>query len=263
MKMFQNTAVKFEYNEETVRPVVKELDSTVCFCYTQEEVLNICLEQPFPGSKTYPSDHPIWTGYSGKNKTPLDAWKDKNILTQAIRNWFYMICFNELMIAFNPDNRIEDQLDKYYRRYNDKWGKSLIEHNYINIAREVLNRFTVAKLAPKVTAITSSDVFNTLESNHIDISTGVYSPMSGFNGIPEGAMKWAKKHNKNIDIECYDINPVFCNYFGYTQRDVTAQHIITEKTVICCPPYSNKDEKWIDTPDTNAAGLYTYCGFLE
>lgn len=261
--IFENDKVKCEYDEETFRPVVKELDNTICFGYKQQEILDLCLTQPFPGSTTYEPDHPIWLGYSGSNKTPLDAWTDENILKKAIRNWFYMICLNEVMIKYNPDNRTPEKLKDLYVRYNNKWGKALLDWNEKAIAMEVLNRFTVAKLAPRVTAISGNNVLKILEDNNIDISNGCYSAMSGFGGIPEGVQRWAKKHNKQIEIECYDINPIFCEYFGWIQRDITAQHIKTDKTVICCPPYGINDEKWIGTPEINNAGLSTYCGFFE
>ena len=102
-----------------------------------------------------------------------------------------------------------------------------------------------------------------MEESGLDFSCGVYSCCTGFGGIVEGAKLWAKKHKKEIEIEAYDINPVFCEYYGYIQRDVTAQVIKTDKVVVCCPPYGPNDEKWKDTPDTNAAGLSTYMGFHQ
>lgn len=264
IKQFKNDKVDCNYNIESFRPVVNELDDTICFGYTQQQVLDLCLTQPFPGSSTYEPDHPIWRGHQGKNnKTPLEAWTDPKYLMKAIRNWFYMICFNEIMIAFNPDNRTPEKINSLYIRYNEQWGKALLTNNKLAICQQVLNRFTVAKIAPRVTAISSNKVLEIIEESGIDISCGVYSCMSGFNGIPEGAKKWAKKHNKEIEIECYDINPVLCKYYGWTMRDVTAQHIKTDKVVIACPPFSDEgsDEMWIDCPDYNAAGLYTYMGF--
>ena len=45
--------------------------------------------------------------------------------------------------------------------------------------------------------------------------------------------------------------------------DFTAQHIKTDKIVVCCPAYGDNDEKWRDTPETNAAGLSNYGGFHQ
>lgn len=249
------------YKYENHRPIIE--DNTICFGYKQSNILSLCLDFPFPGSSTYSADHPIWTGYSGKCKTPIEAWTDIKLLKKAIRNWFYMICFNDYMITFNPDNRSPEKLNSLYVRYNDNWGKALKNWDELEICRYVLNRFTVAKIAPRVTALSANNVLKILEDNNIDISTGVYIPMAGFGGINAGAKLWSKKHNIDINIENYDINENFCNYFGWTVRDITAQYITTEKTVICCPPYTKNDECWEGTPSINAAGLDTYCGFFE
>lgn len=261
--IFKNDKVICEFDLKTCRPIVKELDDTICFGHIQQEILDLCLIQPFPGSSTNPPDSPIWLGHSGNSKTPLEAWTDVDILKKAIRNWWYMMCFNEIMLKYNPDNRTPEQLDSYYVRYNDKWGKALLDWNKKAIAMEVLNRFTVAKLAPRVTALSANKVLQIMEESGLNFSCGVYCPMGGFNGIPEGTKKWAKKYNKQIDIEVYDINPVFCKYYGYIQRDVTAQIVKTDKIVVCCPPYGPNDERWKYTLETNAAGLNTYMGFYN
>lgn len=262
-QLFKNNNVQCIYNTETIRPMVKELDDSIAFGYTQQDILDICKNEPFPGSSTYPPDSPVWTGYSGNCKTPLEAWKDESCLIKAVRNWMYMLCMNEIMLKFNPDNRTPEKLDSLYRRYNDNWGKALLKHDNNMIAQYVLNRFTVAKIAPRVTALSANKVLKIMEESGLDFSCGVYSCCSGFGGIIEGAKLWAKKHKKEIEIEAYDINPRFCEYYGWTQRDVTAQYIKTNKIVVCCPPYGdgNSDEHWVDTPNTNAAGYSTYCGF--
>lgn len=262
-QLFKNNKVQCIYNDETIRPIVKDLDNSIAFGYTQQDILDICRNEPFPGSSTYPPDSPIWTGCSGNCKTPIEAWKDENCLIKAVRNWMYMLCMNEIMLHFNPDNRTQEKLDSLYTAYNNRWGKALLEHDNNMIAQYVLNRFTVAKIAPRVTALSANKVLKIMEESGLDFSCGVYSCCTGFGGILEGAKLWAKKHKKEIEIEAYDINPIFCEYYGYIQRDVTAQVIKTDKVVVCCPPYGPNDEKWKDTPDTNAAGLSTYMGFHQ
>lgn len=263
-QIFKNDKIGYSlYNTEIIRPIVKDLDNTICFGYTQQDVLDICKNESFPGSSTYEPNHPIWTGYSGNCKTPLDAWKDEACLIKAVRNLFYMMVFNELMLHFNPDNRTPEKLNSLYTRYNNNWGKALLEHDNVMIAQYVLNRFTVAKIAPRVTALSANKVFKIMEESRLDFSVGIYSCCSGFGGIPEGAKLWAKKYHKSIEVEAYDINPLFCKYYGWIERDVTAQHIKTDKIVVCCPPYGDgdSDEHWMNTPNTNAAGYSTYCGF--
>lgn len=265
IKIFKNDNIEYcQYDDENAyRPVVTELDNTICFGYRQQDVLDICLKEPFPGSSTYEPDHPIWTGSSGNCLTPLKAWKDEKCLIKAVRNWFYMMAFNELMMHFNPDNRTPEKLNSLYKRYNDNWGKALIEHDNNMIAQYVLNRFTVAKIAPRVTALSANKVIKIMDESGLDFRNGVYAPCAGFGGIIEGANLWAKKHGFDIEIEAYDINPRFCEYYGWVQRDFTAQHIKTDKTVICCPAYSETDERWEDTPEINAAGLSNYGGFHQ
>lgn len=265
-QLFKNDKVQGLYDTETVRPIVKDLDNSVVFGYTQQDILDICKNEPFPGSSTYPPDSPIWTGYSGNCKTPFEAWKDEVCLVKAVRNWTYMIIFNEIMLHFNPDNRTQEKLDSLYTAYNNRWGKALLEHDNNMIAQYVLNRFTVAKIAPRVTALSANKVMKIMDEAveaGLSFEKGIYSAMSGFNGIPTGAREWLKKHNINAEVETYDVNPRFCKYYGYIQRDVTAQIVKTDKVVVCCPPYGPNDEKWSDTPDTNAAGLSTYMGFHQ
>jgi hypothetical protein len=72
--------------------------------------------------------------------------------------------------------------------------------------------------------------------------------MAGFGGIVEGCKMWGEEHNVNIDIETYDINQKFCDWYGWKQRDMLAQKIVTDKVCICCPPFGKKFEHWDGTP---------------
>lgn len=256
-----NDKDNIKYVYENNRPIVKEDDNTICFGYYQKDIFELCYDSPFPGSSTYPANHVIWTGYSGKCLSPLEAWSKIDILKKAIRNWFYIICLNDFMITYNPDNRPPEKIRDLYVRYNENWGKALKQWDELEICRYVLNRFTVAKLAPRVTALSPNLVYKFMTESGLDFKNGVYCPMAGFGGIIEGSKKWLKDHNINADVEAYDINEKFCNYFSWSVRDVTAQHIETNKVVIVCPPYGPNDERWLNTPDKNKAGLDTYMGF--
>ena len=99
----------------------------------------------------------------------------------------------------------------------------------------------------------------------IDISNGVYVPMAGFGGIKHAAELWFQDNfvfpiNGNWDhlIECYDINESFCNWYGWTQRDMLQQIIHTDKTCLVCPPFGKTYEHWKGTPDEMAD-----IGFVE
>lgn len=85
----------------------------------------------------------------------------------------------------------------------------------------ILARFTIAKIAPKVTAINKKDVYKLMEESNIDFSKGVYIPMAGFGGIVEATKMWFINHKipmKNNSyaylIEAFDINPNFCLWYG-------------------------------------------------
>ena len=115
----------------------------------------------------------------------------------------------------------------------------------------ILDRFTIAKIAPKVTALHSSDLLKIIESSGKDISNGVYCPMAGFGGIVRGVQEWFNSRNLSSEgkIEAYDINKSFCDWYGWLERDALAQVVTTDKTVIACPPFGKKYEHWDGTPD--------------
>lgn len=81
----------------------------------------------------------------------------------------------------------------------------------VELVRVIVNRFTIAKICPKVTALMPSKFLQIIEDSGIDISCGVYCPMAGFGGIIEGAKRWFKEHSidSTDKIEAYDINPNF------------------------------------------------------
>ena len=56
-------------------------------------------------------------------------------------------------------------------------------------------------------------------------------------------------HGLEPNIEAYDINENFCKWYGWTQRDVLAQVVHTDKVVVVCPPFGKKYEHWKGTPD--------------
>lgn len=203
-----------------------------------KEIVKWAMKQPFPGNSKWPSEHPIWNAFLPGCMSPRDAWKDKDLLTAAVQNMFWIV---------NKDLNTD-------RRYLD-FDEAHLEHLHLRderFAQLLLARFTVAKIAPKVTALKATDMLKILEQSGVDISNGVYAPMAGFGGIIEAAKRWAKKNKiKDFDekIEAYDINKSFCNWYGWTQRDMLAQKIKTDKTVIVCPPFGKAYEHWKGTPD--------------
>lgn len=216
-------------------------DLNECISIFKEYILKIivdyCLSQNFPGNSKWPSEHPIWNCSVGKNISPLDAWKREEYLIKAVKNIFDMLNYD----------------DKFKRRHIKEFFLCKIENNRIISSRKqflerILDRFTIAKIAPKVTALSSKELKRIIDESGIDISKGVYIPMAGFGGIVEGSRMWGDEHNMDIDIEAYDINPKFCEWYGWEQRDMLKQKIKTDKVCICCPPFGKKYEHWEGTP---------------
>lgn len=203
------------------------------FDISKYTLLYMCINAKFPGTIKWSADNPIWNCYVAGKVSPKEAWKDPKLLLKAIDNLFDIVNKSKFK----------------YPNFCIRVGKAF--HNRdISLLRVILDRFTIAKIAPKVTALMPSAFERIIEETKIDISSGIYCPMAGFGGIIEGAKRYYEKHNINAEIEAYDINPIFCNYYGWQQRDVLAQHIKTNKVVFVCPPFGPNTERWKGTPDS-------------
>lgn len=195
-------------------------------------ILEKCKNTEFPGNNKWKKDHPIWDCYIPGYSSPKNAWKDEKLLTKAIDN----------MINILNKSLVEGK----YRSFCKNYINAIINDNY---AEKVLDRFTIAKIAPKVTALNENVLYSIIQEANVDLNNGVYCPMAGFGGIVRGVEKWFKNHNIPSNIEAYDINKNFCDWYGWKQRDVLAQTIYTDKVVIVCPPFGKKYEHWKGTPD--------------
>ena len=204
---------------------------------SEDSIVTICAESDFPGTSKWPENHPIWDCFVPGHSSPRDAWNNRSILVNSVKNLVQVLA-NSLM---------ENKYHSFVRRHID--ALRLINTDTMPIRQLVLNRFTVAKIAPKVTALRATDLLKIIEESGKDLSAGVYCPMAGFGGIVEGAKKWFKTRGLKPDIEAYDINKNFCEWYGWTQRDVLAQTVTTDKTVVVCPPFGKKYEHWKGTPD--------------
>ena len=201
--------------------------------YLTEKIVDYCLTQDLPGNGKWHSNHPIWDCNVGSKVSPRFAWSNRNYLEKAVKNIFYMLPkdekfkirhIKELLNCQMLDNRIVYASQKLLQMIQD--------------------RFTIAKIAPKVTAISEYSVKKIIDESGIDISNGVYLPMAGFGGIYR-----AVKSYGDIDVETYDINEKFCHWYGWKQRDMLVQKVVTDKVCICCPPFGKKYEHWDGTPD--------------
>ena len=201
-------------------------------CIT-EKIVDYCLTQDLPGNGKWPSNHPIWDCNVGNKVSPRFAWSDRNYLEKAVKNIFYMLPKDEKF-------RI--------RHIKELLNCQMLDNRIVYASQKLLqmiqDRFTIAKIAPKVTAISEYSVKKIIDESGIDISNGVYLPMAGFGGIYR-----AVKSYGDIDVETYDINEKFCHWYGWKQRDMLAQKVVTDKVCICCPPFGKKYEHWDGTPD--------------
>ena len=232
-----------------------QLENEYLFSLSKMDILQECLVTPFPGTEKWPADHPIWDCYVAGCMSPKEAWNNEEMLLKAINNLFY------ITIKSINENKYEDFVSRIQAAFYS---------NDIRLMREVLGRFTIAKIAPKVTALMPSAFERILEETNIDISSGIYCPMAGFGGIVEGAKRYYKKHSIEADVEAYDINPSFCKYYGWVQKDLLVENTKTDKVVFVCPPFGTNTERWPDTPmerndeyKTNYLDFHDWCKVIK
>ena len=207
--------------------------------YLKNMIVEYCLKQEFPGNSKWVAEHPIWDCHVSDSVSPRYAWYNKIYLVKAVNNLFRI---------FENDDKVRDRFIKEFLMCD-------IENNYIvnstkRFLELILNRFTIAKIAPKVTALSPYVAKKIIDESGIDISNGVYIPMAGFGGIKCASEMWYNEHNidSNGLIECYDINDNFCNWYGWNKRNMLEQKIKTDKVCIVCPPFGKKYEHWDGTP---------------
>lgn len=220
------------------------------FGYDREDVLDICMHSPFPGNSKWPHNHPIWDCYLPGCKSPRDAWSDEATLWEAVRNMFW------ILIKSIRENKYDPFVEKHRRCFVESQNG-----DHRKLCEAVLARFTIAKIAPKVTALRAKTMLDLMESTGIEPTNGVYCPMAGFGGIIEGSKAYLKDHGIDPEgkIESYDINENFVKWYGFTGvRDMLAQKITTDKVCIVCPPFGKDYEHWDGTP-TEMADI----GFLK
>lgn len=247
---------------------IKTIIPNELFGLTQQQIVDFCLKSPFPGTEKWPANHPIWSSNLPGCPSPFDGWKDEVIIKKAVSNMFWILQ-KEIDAKKEP---------AFIRAHQRAFSLAKIENGEIVSADmllgKVLTRFTVAKLAPKVTALNENILNKIVQEANIDLSVGVYCPMAGFGGIIRGVKKWFTDKNMDFEnkIEAYDINQEFCDWYGWIKRDALAQTITTDKIVIACPPFGDKYEHWADKnmteeeqkqyDDMNSIGFHDWCKLL-
>lgn len=242
---------------EIGKEITEEWRNEEIFGITKGHCLDLCLNTPFPGTEKWTADNPIWDCNVAGSISPKEGYRRPEYLVKAIDNLYWI-----LNKSIN-ENRYED----FVRHQKERMNRSDIE-----LVRVIVNRFTISKICPKVTSLMPSKFLQIIEDSGIDISCGVYCPMAGFGGIIEGAKRWFKEHSidSTDKIEAYDINPNFCKYYGWIQRDVLAQKVKTDKVVFVCPPFGLKTERWLGTPmerndefETNYLDFHDWCKLIR
>ena len=216
---------------------------------TESQLVDWCLKNPFPGNNKWTANHPIWKCYVPGQPSPYDAWNDEKCIRKAVKNMLKTI---DRCIAENKE-------DGFVKRHLGALNSCVIENGEIVksdklLLELVLARFTIVKIASKVTAISPTDCVKIFDESGIDLSKydGIYVPMAGFGGIVDGYKRWLKNNdsiNKISNIEAYDINKSFCDWYGWKQRDMLESIIETDKVCIVCPPFGKNYEHWVDNSE--------------
>lgn len=241
----ENNLNYFEFFGNDLNKFIEEFSlyvDNLLFPLSKDEIIDLCLKSPFPGTKKWEAANPIWDCYIPGKKSPKEAWENKKCISDAVDNMFYIL--KKCIVERKEENFVKKHLYAF-QEYK-------VNNNPDILLRYVLARFTIAKIAPKVTALSPIEMLKIIDESGIDISSGVYCPMAGFGGIVEAGKRWFKNHGLNDvgKIESYDINPIFVEYYKYDGvRDVLAQKVVTDKTVIVCPPFGKTYEHWKGTPE--------------
>jgi hypothetical protein len=64
---------------------------------TEDQLVEWCLSNPFPGNSKWTAKHPIWKCYVPGQQSPYIAWSDEKYIRKAVRNMFQTLdrCINE------------------------------------------------------------------------------------------------------------------------------------------------------------------------
>lgn len=238
-------------SEEKLKNVIQYVCDNNCsfqvfdehlFDCNKQDIIDYCLSSPFPGSKKWAPDNPIWDCNIPGKISPKEAWHNIAYIERAVSNLFYILNFSISNLKY--EKFVKNIMKAFNEFSKNKRSEALL--------MAVLDRFTIAKIAPKVTALSKSSMLNIIIKTNYDLSTGVYCPMAGFGGIVEASKQWFIDNNLDYTnkIESYDINELFVNYYNFTGvRDILKQKVKTNKTVIVCPPFGTAYEHWKGTPD--------------
>lgn len=233
---------------------VTDVSEKKCFGLTDDEVVRICMESEFPGTFTWPADHPIWDCNVRGRISPREAWGRPSYIQKAVANMFSMI--NREVYGVRRDTKFIDSHRSAFEK--------CIAGDCSALLLKVLNRFTIARIAPKVTALHERLFLKIVDESGFDISNGIYCPMAGFGGIVRGARKWMRDRVIDPSGKVYaaDINTSLCLRYGWLNKDVLSDVVETDRIVVACPPFSDT-EQWPGTPHESYIGFHEWARLIR
>ena len=145
------------------------------------------------------------------HKSPKEAWYDYNL-------------------RFKAEENLAQQLGSGGKLLNR------LLNNKKEISNLILERFTIAKIAPRVTSMSKIEAKKWLLESKLDLSKGIYDPCGGFGGRKKAC------EELGIKYEGYDVNENLIKLVGHSYQDlITMEPIITDKIVFTSPPWLDKE----------------------
>ena len=142
--------------------------------------------------------------------------------------------FNDPILRFKAEENLAKELG-----YGGNLLKRLLNGKPIN--EMIVDRFTIAKIAPKISRKSYREIISEIKNSGLNYSNGIICPCAGFGGVKQAAKELG------LSFEGYDLNEFLCKYFKYEQRDLlNSNPIITDKLCWASPPHEDK-ETWGDS----------------
>lgn len=175
----------------------------------------------------------IWDAHAHKSKSPINAWKDKEVMLKVFHN----------RLIHSKNNIF----------INDLWT---IDHNHMIVFDSVMrDGLTITKQGPKV-SVFSPDLAAMLIKKYLRRYNVITDPFSGFSGRLLGTIACHKQY-EGRDISSIHINESnnilewlkhVTDILGsnVTQEDILDAPIRYAECILTCPPYGSK-EIWDDS----------------
>lgn len=158
------------------------------------------------------------------NLSPKDAWTNETLRFKAEENLAKQLGFGGQLFA------------KFLRRT-------------YTMNELILERYTIAKISPRVTTMSPIEAKTILINSGFDLSKGIYDPCGGFSGRKLACQQLG------IPYESYDVNSTLIKIVGHTFRDLVAMEPVeTDKLVFTSPPWKDREVWPNENPNVNQGG---------